>query len=215
MAFSITPSLCLLCHTLSSLPPHHLAPSLVLFSLLARHLQLFFLLDRMLCCIIRAPLNRHLFSLQAVDSSRNRLFPGKTGAGQEVVEERMREGGGGEREKEGEGESFVLWREPQGESNLCQIECVCTGSRLFVAFEPREYEASVKICKICMRLRHVKNSKTVSSPLSLHLTSPTTARHALTHMAVLSILWAWHSSAGRECREGQRETERRRAKKNQ
>ena len=32
-------------------------------------------------------------------------------------------------------------------------------------------------------------------------------------MAVLSILWAWHSGAGRECREGQRETERRRAKK--
>lgn len=31
------------------------------------------------------------FSLQAVDSSRNRLFPGKTGVGQEVVEERRKE----------------------------------------------------------------------------------------------------------------------------
>lgn len=32
-------------------------------------------------------------------------------------------------------------------------------------------------------------------------------------MLVLSILWAWHSCAGRECRGGQRGTERQRAKK--
>lgn len=81
------------------------------------------------------------------------------------------------------------------------------GSSLFKMFRPCENQTSVKI-STCHYV--TLNSKTVFlSLLTPHLPHIQQA----THMVVLSILWAWQSSAGRECREGQRETERQRGKK--
>ncbi len=194
----------------------HSPPSLLITSLHPSFLSLslpsicnsfFSPLDRMLCCIIKPPLNRRLF------------FPplGSWFIQKQVVPREDRSGTGSwggkderEREREKERKSFVLWCEHQGEGRLCQII-----QSVFAWEAVYSWHLNLVNLRLLSKFLHVIMSRETvrpSSPLSLHLTSPTTNRHALTHMVVLSILWTWHSSAGRECRGGQRETERRRAK---
>lgn len=92
----------------------------------------------------------------------------------------------------------MLFCEHQGES---RVERVC----LFTTCKPCEYGISAHVIVSC---------EEGSSSTSLHLTLPHNSQQARTHtVVVLSTLWAGQSSAGRECSEGQRETERQGGKK--